>query len=463
MKPLRLLVLWLLAWGLVVGLAYAQSQCFQYTGSFGSVSGTGGSPQAAAQAAVDAANASVAGCTSSTVYGGVTYSTCAHYTLTSYTTSSFVVNNCSAYCSRLGAAGTNYNGTITATPVSCPINNCTKISGQSYAMRYASPAGVTTPPRGQPICDMSFTGGSGDPNQGGCEIDYTADYSYMLNGAMQSTGAAKASGAKCSMNGTTPMTTTTEPPAPGQATQDPPSSPCQGFMGSVNGVPYCAPAVGPNGVDSTVHTNTATSTVTQTNPDGSTSTVSTSNNTTTNCAKDASGAVQCTQTVVTTTVNGTGTTSTTQTTTAALSDYCKANPTDKLCQAAAQDSFSGQCGSPPICNGDAVQCAVAAATYQSNCALNPSDSGGDQAKFNQAKNAPINLGTTTVSLSSSSFDTSDALGGSTAGLQDLQVTVWNNPVTIKLSVLNDWLALLGNVLVSVAFVIAAIIVGKGSN
>jgi hypothetical protein len=85
-----------------------------YQGYFGSTASDSyyADMPTAAQAAVDKANAGVAGCTSSTVYGGQTYSTCAHYILQSVDVSahSFQVQSCSAYCQRLGASGTSYGG-----------------------------------------------------------------------------------------------------------------------------------------------------------------------------------------------------------------------------------------------------------------------------------------------------------------------------------------------------------------
>ncbi|SFZ78816.1 hypothetical protein SAMN02745887_03212 [Chitinimonas taiwanensis DSM 18899] len=54
----------------------------------------------------------------------------------------------------------------------------------------------------------------------------------------------------------------------------------------------------------------------------------------------------------------------------AQSDYCKQFPNDSKCVAG---SFAGNCQSGFVCNGDAVQCAIAKELHRQGCAENPTD------------------------------------------------------------------------------------------
>lgn len=59
----------------------------------------------------------------------------------------------------------------------------------------------------------------------------------------------------------------------------------------------------------------------------------------------------------------------------AITEYCAENPAAALCKEAKDSTFSGSCGSDvksvvvPACDGDAVSCAIAASSFQTNCAL----------------------------------------------------------------------------------------------
>jgi hypothetical protein len=63
-----------------------------------------------------------------------------------------------------------------------------------------------------------------------------------------------------------------------------------------------------------------------------------------------------------------------------------------------------------------------------------------------------------ITISAGSFSTTDIVGGGSVGLADLSLTVWNTPVTLPLSNLNQYLAMFGNVLMAVSFIIAVSIV-----
>jgi hypothetical protein len=63
-----------------------------------------------------------------------------------------------------------------------------------------------------------------------------------------------------------------------------------------------------------------------------------------------------------------------------------------------------------------------------------------------------------ITISAGSFSTTDIVGGGPAGVSDLSITVWNTPITLPLSNLNQYLAMFGNVLMAVAFIVSVSIV-----
>jgi hypothetical protein len=112
-----------------------------------------------------------------------------------------------------------------------------------------------------------------------------------------------------------------------------------------------------------------------------------------------------------------------------------------------------------------VQCAIAAQTLATQCALNPPANAESQL-YDSSKGVTgdqsANLaGNSSVSISPSSFNQSNALGVAAAGLSDLQVTVWNRPVTLQLSMVNPWLSHLGSLLMGVTFLLCIRIVARG--
>ena len=180
-------------------------------------------------------------------------------------------------------------------------------------------------------------------------------YSTQGLGVGTSTGwgleAGKSTGATC-----TNAPPSTVPP-------EDPKAKCmiagQGF-GTVNGQVVC---VAPT-------TTTAPKTTTTTSPGGNSTTNQTTNTTCT-------GAGSCTTTTTTTTTSGgsgpggTGPGSTTSVPTTTQKDlpksaFCEENPNSSMCK---NSSFAGTCGSPPACDGDAVQCAQAKASFETKCLL----------------------------------------------------------------------------------------------
>lgn len=125
--------------------------------------------------------------------------------------------------------------------------------------------------------------------------------------------------------------------------------------------------------------------------------------------------------------------------------------------------FGGSCMAGFACDGDAIQCAIAREQYTRNCKLFDDKSPESDLYYankgkegNQTGDLP---GNETISLQGR-IDTSDALGGGSC-FGDLGVTVWGTSVTLPLSSLCQYLAMLGNILVAVSMLMAARIVTRG--
>lgn len=126
-------------------------------------------------------------------------------------------------------------------------------------------------------------------------------------------------------------------------------------------------------------------------------------------------------------------------------------------------SFGGSCMAGFVCEGDAVQCAIAREQHRRNCVMfnDPSpESLLYEANKNKTGNQTgDNPNNETVSLAGR-IDTSDALGGG-ACISDLNVTVWGQSLTLPFSTICPSLAMLGNLLVAVSMLLAARIVTRG--
>lgn len=125
--------------------------------------------------------------------------------------------------------------------------------------------------------------------------------------------------------------------------------------------------------------------------------------------------------------------------------------------------FGGSCMSGFACEGDAIQCAIAKEQYARNCKLFD-DTSAESDLYNANKGKTGNQtgdlpGNETISLSGR-IDTSDPLGGGGC-IGDLSVTVWGHGVSLPLSNLCQYLAMLGNILVAVSMLMAARIVTRG--
>ena len=90
----------------------------------------------------------------------------------------------------------------------------------------------------------------------------------------------------------------------------------------------------------------------------------------------------------------------------------------------------------------------------------------EEALFNAEKNkegsVTANLpGNENISIGPGNFDTSDAIGGGAGCIGDKVITVAGQTVTVPLSRVCEYLAMLGNALMLFSFVLAGRIVGRG--
>lgn len=125
--------------------------------------------------------------------------------------------------------------------------------------------------------------------------------------------------------------------------------------------------------------------------------------------------------------------------------------------------FGGACAAGFSCEGDAIQCAIAQEQHRRACKLFDDESPesklyqDDKGKTgNQTGDLP---GNETISITGR-IDTSDAIGGGGC-FGDLSITVWGAAVSLPLSNLCTYLAMLGNILVAVSMLMAARIITRG--
>lgn len=256
----------------------------------------------------------------------------------------------------------------------------------------------------------------------------------------------------------------------------PPDEKCKGgYTGTVNGVEVCVSKV----PDSGVEPGSSDTTV-----DDGTNTTNTRTNSNTTCENGRCTTTTTVTTTVTNNATGTSTSSTNSTTTTqSQADFCKANAKASLCGGSGlpnvdgggsgggggngdeePSSFTGACAGGFQCKGDAIQCAIAREQHIRACRLFDKESPESKLyeefkgkEGDQTKDLP---GNETFSINDK-INTSDALGAGGAGLSDLSLTVWNQQVTLPLSMLNQYLAALGNVLLAVSFLLAFRIVARG--
>lgn len=146
-----------------------------------------------------------------------------------------------------------------------------------------------------------------------------------------------------------------------------------------------------------------------------------------------------------------------------INDFCKSNPKSVICKEGLDSTWSGSCGAAPACSGDAISCAIAAASFRAACALDPGTS-AEATLYNDNKDKTGDQTSAAagqpVTISASSFNTTELLGAG-QGLQNLNITVWGKSIVVPLSDLNIWLERLGMVLQAVTFILAIRIVSRG--
>lgn len=384
---------------------------------------------------------------------------------------------------RITDSGT-YSGLVTAPFLSVPsctggggssgVNNCKSgasagrwqvpvASGQSYgAARY--------------LCDGESPSGNSDGSVCVVKVEPTLGAGGFAYGDGVFTGAASKM-SECTGTGGTggtaddPLSGNRTPPVEGE----PAPTPCKAgeAPGSVNGITKCYPA-GSTGQPVTTTDDKRTTTTppaggasAPTAPNdagnigapqcvGTQCTTSTKSETT--CIGD-----KCTTTATTTTTttdaNGNTTTKTgSTTTTGSKGGFCAENPNSEQCKTG---SFGGSCSAAFSCDGDAVMCAIALDQHKRNCTLFETPS-AESSLYDAEKNKEGSQATDEAkSIGSGSFDTTDAIGGGSGCITDKAVTVMGKTFMVPFSSVCPSLALIGNVMLVVSFLLAGRIVVRG--
>lgn len=230
--------------------------------------------------------------------------------------------------------------------------------------------------------------------------------------------------------------------------------------------------VGAPPAGATVPTATGeTKTSTVTNPDGSvTKHEVTKKADGTYDVKSTNGTVEKTENTTTctgsscitsTTKSENGATTETTTGEGSKDGICKETPSNPVCGTGNEGMFGGSCSAGFICEGDAVQCAMAKKQHESLCALMENNSAESQLYDSEkAKTGNVtgdNPNNGSVALGSGLFDYSSALGGGSC-IPDKSITVMGTAINLPFSSICPWLAVLGNLLVAVSSLAAMRIV-----
>jgi len=238
-----------------------------------------------------------------------------------------------------------------------------------------------------------------------------------------------------------------------------------GYWGQVNGDDVCVrPQPGENIQKETSTGNGPPSVESIVNSDGTSTTKTT--NTTTNC-KDGS----CTTTTTTTTTNtnadgtpapGGGTEVKTET--QPINDFCKANPTDPSCVGQTSNgAFSGTCEGGFKCTGDAVQCAIAEASWSDRCMSAQMETENDFSTLYVDSVAQSGQPPTAIPEEdlSNVFTESSYVGGGVSCPSDISFSAFGRSITAPLGWLCSYLGIIALMLKTMAwlFVIRLIVTG----
>lgn len=337
-------------------------------------------------------------------------------------------------------------------------------------------------PPGAPMPDTLFQMGGGANYKGGyiCYLNCEAvpDMRGQKDGKWYHWGPYKSTGATCANStgdstGGQPTPDNPDgvppPPDPDAPPRDPPPPPpepppeqCKKGTcpGSINGTTVCMPCQETRSPQP-VPGAPPNAPPTPPDPTGNNAPPDTKNTTqsATNC-KDG----KCTTTTTTSTTDSAGVTTTnSHTKTESKDDFCTSNPRSSMC---IDGAFGGACAGGFVCEGDAVQCAMAKEQHSRNCKLFEDFDGEEAQLYQNEKGKEGSVlgsleGNITKTIGASDFDTSDALGAGATCIANKSITVMGTSILIPFSDICPYLAILGNILMSVSFLLAGRIVMRG--
>ena len=224
--------------------------------------------------------------------------------------------------------------------------------------------------------------------------------------------------------------------------------------GTVNGQAVCVACTSPR--ETTTNKDASTEVSTPASGASSATSSTSSGSSTTKCEGD-----KCTTTTTTTTNPDGSKTDKTSTKEQPKSDFCTDNPRSSICKEGG--TWGGSCGSFS-CDGDAVTCAIAQASWKSACALDiePTDSkvqagntalsGGDRPAGHPGNNP-------SSSLFTANLDQTNPYGSTCPA--DIPLNVMGNVVSIPLSSACDTFRLMGQVAVAFTLLAAAFVIFGG--
>jgi len=277
------------------------------------------------------------------------------------------------------------------------------------------------------------------------------------SGAWVTTGSAKYSGATCDPSVINDLNAESDPeyvPEENPTTSDKPDPSCPGgFKGTVNGVSVCVPPKASSGV---------TEMESKDNGDGT----KTDSKTQVKCEN---GKCEVTKTSTTTnTQTGSTVSSSSVTTTVDKAAYCSQNKTTAACknekgEEEGNGKFGGSCSAGFTCEGDALQCAIAKEQHKRNCEMADDLLKTDEYKLWQSAKAWDGKSVTgnlpgnrehTISL-----NVGDDFIGSGSCPSDKTIDLpYGLSFTIPFSAMCEWLRLLGEGFVIVAYIAGALII-----
>lgn len=262
----------------------------------------------------------------------------------------------------------------------CPFGS-SKINGIGNCISDTCPDGSARPING--LCrGLSCNGGSpGLPQPPGATIESSCSDQGCASTWWKYDGGSSLRGSGGECNPAAPPPNTECPPGTikqtlGQTTKCyPATNSCAASgqcSGTANGLTICFAC--PPGTETAKPTSGSGTKETTTTPPGGTPTTTPgeTKEVTETIKAPVFGGGSPTVTRETTTTNPDGT-KTVEKETTAMPAYCEKYPSSPTCKEADKGSFSGACGAPPVCSGDAIQCAQAAQALAIACALTPTD------------------------------------------------------------------------------------------